>query len=54
MDFLQNALANGRKFRTLSIEDAFSREMLAIEIDTALCQQVLQLNSNPEALTYVD
>lgn len=36
MDFLQDALANGRKFRTLSIEDAFSREMLAIEVDTSL------------------
>ena len=36
MDFLQDALENGRKFRTLSIEDAFSREMLAIEVDTSL------------------
>ena len=36
MDFLQDALASGRKVRTLSIEDAFTREMLAIEVDTSL------------------
>jgi len=36
MDFLQDALASGRKVRTLSIEDAYTREMLAIEVDTAL------------------
>jgi hypothetical protein len=27
-------LASGRKLRTLSIEDAYTREMLAIEVDT--------------------
>ena len=36
MDFLQDALATGRKVRTLSIEDAYTREMLAIEVDTSL------------------
>jgi putative transposase len=36
MDFLQDALASGRKVRTLSIEDAYTREMLAIEVDTSL------------------
>lgn len=36
MDFLHDALAWGRKLRTLSIEDAFTREMLAIEVDTSL------------------
>lgn len=36
MDFLQDALATGRKMRTLSIEDAYTREMLAIEVDTSL------------------
>jgi putative transposase len=36
MDFLQDALASGRKVRTLSIEDAYTREMLAIEVDTWL------------------
>jgi putative transposase len=36
MDFLHDALACGRKLRTLSIEDAYTREMLAIEVDTSL------------------
>lgn len=36
MDFLQDALASGRKVRTMSIEDAYTREMLAIEVDTSL------------------
>jgi len=36
MDFLQDALASGRKLRTLSIEDAYTRETLAIEVDTSL------------------
>jgi putative transposase len=36
MDFLHDALATGRRLRTLSIEDAFTREMLAIEMDTSL------------------
>lgn len=36
MDFLQDALATGRKVRTLAIEDAYTREMLAIEVDTSL------------------
>jgi putative transposase len=39
MAFLQNALASGRKVRTLSIEDAYTREMLAIEVDTSLPSQ---------------
>lgn len=36
MDFLHDALASRRKLRTLSIEDAYTREMLAIEVDTSL------------------
>jgi putative transposase len=36
MDLLQDALATGRKVRALAIEDAYSREMLAIEVDTSL------------------
>jgi putative transposase len=36
MDFLHDALATGRKLRTLSIEDAYTREMLAIEVNTSL------------------
>ncbi len=36
MDFLHDALASGRKLRALSMEDVYSREMLAIEVDTSL------------------
>jgi len=39
MDFLHDALANGRKLRSSSIEDAYTREMLAIEVDTSLPAQ---------------
>lgn len=34
MDFMQDTFANGRSFRTLNIVDLFTRECLAIEVDT--------------------
>jgi len=36
MDFMSDALANGRKIRLLNIVDAYSRECLRIEVDTSL------------------
>lgn len=36
MDFMRDTLANGRSFRTLNVVDLFSRECLAIEVDTSL------------------
>jgi putative transposase len=36
MDFVADALATGRKFRTLNIVDDFTRECPAIEVDTSL------------------
>jgi putative transposase len=36
MDFVSDALADGRVFRTLNIIDDFSRECVAIEVDTSL------------------
>jgi len=36
MDFLQDVLADGRRFRTLNILDTLTRECLAIEVDTSL------------------
>jgi putative transposase len=36
LDFLQDALASGRKVRVLSVIDVFTREALALEVDTSL------------------
>jgi putative transposase len=36
MDFVQDTLASGRRFRTLNIVDDLTRECLAIEVDTSL------------------
>jgi len=36
MDFVSDALSDGRSFRTLNLVDAFTRQCLAIETDTSL------------------
>lgn len=36
MDFVSDALENGRKIRCLTVVDDFTRECLAIEVDTSL------------------
>ena len=36
MDFISDALSEGRKFRSLNIVDDFNRECLAAEVDTCL------------------
>jgi putative transposase len=36
MDFTEDALASGRKFRTLNLMDGYTREALGIEVDTSL------------------
>lgn len=36
VDFMSDALFNGRRFRTLNVIDDFNREVLAIEVDTSL------------------
>lgn len=36
MDFVSDGLADGRRFRTLNIVDDFTKECLAIEVDTSL------------------
>jgi len=36
MDFTHDALASGRKFRTLNLMDGYTREARAIEVDTSL------------------
>jgi putative transposase len=36
MDFIEDQLVTGRKFRTFNVMDAFSRRVLASEVDTSL------------------
>ena len=36
MDFMQDQLADGRKFRTLNVLDDYNREGLSIEVDFSL------------------
>ncbi len=36
MDFTQDALSSGRRFRTLNLMDGYTREALAIEVDHSL------------------
>lgn len=36
MDFMADRIADGRRFRTLNIVDDYTRECLAIEVDTSL------------------
>lgn len=36
MDFISDALSDGRKFRSLNIVDDFNRECLAAEVDTSI------------------
>jgi putative transposase len=39
MDFMQDVLIDGRRFRTLTVLDRVARECLAIEVDTSLPSQ---------------
>ncbi len=39
MDFVSDALSNGRRFRALTMVDHFTRESIAIEVDTSLSGQ---------------
>ena len=36
LDFVQDAAAGGRKFRALSVVDPYTRECLALEVDTSM------------------
>ena len=50
MDFMQDMLANGRRFRTLNVLDTVTRECLAIEVDTSLPgRRVAQVLDQPIA-----
>ena len=39
LDFMSDQLANGRRFRLLNVVDDFTRECLAVEVDTSLTGQ---------------
>lgn len=39
MDFMSDTLCDGRRFRTLNVLDVWSRQCLAIEVDTSLSSQ---------------
>jgi putative transposase len=58
LDFVSDALATGRSFRVLTIVDAFTRECLALEVDTSLSsqrltrtlEQVIEQRGRPQAI----
>jgi putative transposase len=58
MDFISDALSEGRKFRSLNIVDEFNRECLAAEVDTSIpgarvvrvLERLRELRGLPEVL----
>ena len=59
MDFMQDTLANGRRFRTLNVLDTVTRECLRIEVDTSLpgtrvvraLDQLVERHGTPKQIT---
>jgi len=59
MDFVQDRLTNGRKIRTLTIVDSFTRECPALEVDTSIggrrvarvLERLAERYGAPEAIT---
>ncbi|HEY9259911.1 DDE-type integrase/transposase/recombinase [Chitinophaga sp.] len=58
VDFMSDALVDGRKFRLLNVIDDFNRESLAIEVDTSLpalrlirvLERIIEQRENPVCL----
>jgi putative transposase len=59
MDFVSDSLCTGRRFRALTVLDDFSRECLAIEVDTSIggirvvntLERLAELRGLPEVIT---
>ncbi len=59
MDFMQDVLVTGRRFRTLNVLDIVTRECLAIEVDTSLpgqrvvrlLDQLIRWHGTPKQIT---
>jgi putative transposase len=59
MDFMQDTLASGRRFRTLNVLDTVTRECLRIEVDTSLpgkrvvrvLDQLVERHGRPRRIT---
>ena len=59
MDFVSDSLCTGRRFRALAVLDDFSRECLAIEVDTSIggarvvsiLEHLAELRGLPEVIT---
>lgn len=45
LDFVSDALADGRRFRALCVVDDFTREALAVVVDTSLSGDLLPIGS---------
>lgn len=58
IDFMQDRLLNGRKFRTFNVIDDFNREALAIEVDISLpakriiriLEQIIEMRGKPRRI----
>ena len=59
MDFVHDSLWNGRKLRTLTMVDVFTKESLTIEVDTSIngervvrvLNRIVEVRGLPEAIT---
>lgn len=58
LDFMQDAVCDGRRIRLLTVLDAYSRQCLAIEVDTSiggvrvsrLLEQIIEERGKPDAV----
>lgn len=58
MDFMSDALVDGRRFRLLTVMDDYSRESLAVEVDTSLpalrvvrvLERLIEYRGKPEVI----